>query len=178
MNDMEITDDVAGEETKGAEGQQAEAEGAKGTEAKEEDVQVPCGDMGTISMRALQAMMEKCAPPMPARSAEEEAERLLAAYAKYQQPNIFRAGQLVMPKRMVTESSPEPFGVVVDPNAQPGSRDAPNETLRVGYLRDDVFKTVLLDPLLFQPYVPSDEKTSADAPGTSALAGQETGTPQ
>ena len=178
MNDMEITDGVAGEETKGAEGQegqQAEAEGAKDT-GLGEDAQVSVG-MATIPMRVWQEMAENLKPLKSALSAEEKAKQLLAAYAEYQQSHIFTAGQLVIPKRLGAEKSDGIFGVILDPNAVPGPRDASWETLRIGYLRDGTLQSMCFDPLRFQPYVPSVEDTGADAPGT-ALAGEETGTPQ
>lgn len=165
MNDMEITDGVAGEESKNVEGQesqQAEAEGTKGTETGE-DVQVSVG-VARLSSHLLRAMVEGRETPKPALSAEEEGERLLAAYAEYQHSHIFTAGQLVMPKRLGAEKSDGLFGVILDPNAVPGPRDASWETLRIGYLRDGTLQSMCFDPGRFQPYVPSVGETGADAP--------------
>lgn len=173
MNDMKITDGVAGGETRNAEGQegrQTATEGTKDTETGE-DVQVSLG-VARLSSQILQAMVESRKPSKPALSAEEEAERLLAAYADYQQSHIFTAGQLVMPKRLGAEKSDGLLGVILDPNAVPGPQDASWETLRIGYLRDGTFQSMCFDPLRFQPYIPSAGVTGVGAPET-ALAGEE-----
>jgi hypothetical protein len=175
MNDMKITDGVAGEETRNAEGQegrQTATEGTKDTEAGE-DVQVSVG-VARLASHLLQAMVESREPSKPALSAEEEGERLLAAYAEYAQPNAFKPGQLIIPKRLGAEKAYEGvFGVVLVPNAEPGPKDAPYETLRVGCFRNGCFRgDGFFDPHLFQPYVPSAGENGVGAPET-ALAGEE-----
>jgi hypothetical protein len=165
MDDLQTNvDGLAGraeQETEGREEvRQMGTEGGSPGKAGEEQGSLSVG-MASIPMSLIRAMADRREAPDQALSPEEEADRLLAAYADYARPNIFKPGQLVVPKRLgIKETGSGPFGVVLDADAVPASGDASQETLLIGRFLDGRFRTDVYDPLRFEPYVAVAGETS------------------
>ena len=166
MDDLQTNvdgmDGGADQETDGREEtRQMEAEDGRPGEAGEGQGPMSLG-LAAIPMSLIQAMADRRETPKQALSPEDETARLLAAYADYARPNVFQAGQLVVPKRLGTEAADSgPFGVVLDPHAVPAADDGAHETLRIGRFRDGHFRTDVYDPLRFEPYVAGAGETGA-----------------
>lgn len=157
------------DEIEGLQAQGSQTEGGQGEAAGEEEQARVSVGMAAIPMRLIQELAERHASRQPALSREDEAKRLLAAYADYARPNVFTPGQLVVPKALGRDmEAGSPFGVVLDADAVPGSQDAPHETLRIGRFLDGMFRTDVYDPLRFQPYV--QQATETDPAGGEAGA--------
>lgn len=158
MDDLQTNvDGAAGraeQETDGREdARQRRAEGGRPGKDGKDPGSLSVG-LASIPMSLIQAMADRREVPNPVLSPEEEAARLLAAYADYARPNVFMPGQLVVPKALGRDmEAGSPFGVVLDTDAVPTSGDASQETLLIGRFLDGHFRTDVYDPLRFEPYV-------------------------